>query len=280
LLSSSLLLLSLLLLLLSDPLELSPRFFLSELLLRFFPSEPLSSDSLELLSRFFFSELAAPELLARLPRDTSLGLVVEQLSTLLSRATTFGLVVEQLSTLLSRATLAALAARLLAAPLPCATSAGLTSSALLFLAQISVRALETLFFLSLPSLAGVLLAVRSREDIIESEAAKDIAGELSRRRRSPPPDGPAMARPSAALSGLLPAAAGVRTCATFSCFFSAAGGPLGLGVEVVFGPLAAFFFFIPLSSVSTKSISPKQQSDRMKYKSFPPLTLRATTSSM
>jgi hypothetical protein len=95
-LSSSLLLLSLLLLLLSNPLELSPRFFLSKLLPRFFfsellprfsPSEALSSDSLELLSRFFFSELAAPELLARLPRDTSLGLVEEQLSTLLSRAT-------------------------------------------------------------------------------------------------------------------------------------------------------------------------------------------------
>jgi hypothetical protein len=240
-LSSSLLLLSLLVLLLSDPSELLPRFFPSELLPRFFPSEllprffpsePLSSDSLELLSRSFFSELAAPELLARLPRDTSLGLVVEQLSTLLSRAS-----------------LAALAARLLAAPLPCATSAGPTSSALLFLAQISVRALETLFFLSLPSLAGMLLAVRSREDIIESEAAKDMAGELSRRRRSPPPDGPAMARPSAA-PGPLPAAAGVRTCATLSCFFSAAGGPLGLGVEVVFGPLAAFLVFIMLSSVS------------------------------
>jgi hypothetical protein len=257
-LSSSLLLLSLLLLLLSDPSELLPRFFPSELLPRFFPSELLprffpsellSSDSLELLSRSFFSELAAPELLARLPRDTSLGLVVAQLSTLLSRATALGLAVEQLSTLLSRASLAALAARLLAAPLPCATSAGPTSSALLFLAQISVRALETLFFLSLPSLAGMLLAVRSREDIIESEAAKDMAGELSRRRRSPPPDGPAMARPSAA-PGPLPAAAGVRTCATLSCFFSAAGGPLGLGVEVVFGPLAAFLVFIMLSSVS------------------------------
>jgi hypothetical protein len=248
-LSPSLLLLSLLLLLLSDPSELLPRFFPSELLPRFFPSEPLSSDSLELLSRSFFPGLAAPELLARLPRDTSLGLVVAQLSILLSRATALGLAVEQLSILLSLASLAALAARLLAAPLPCATSAGPTSPALLFLAQISVRALETLFFLSLASLAGMLLAVRSREDIIESEAAKDMAGELSRRRRSLPPDGPAMARPSAA-SGLLPAAAGVRTCATLSCLFSAAGGPLGLGVEVVFGPLAAFLVFVMLSSVS------------------------------
>jgi hypothetical protein len=152
-LSLLLLLLSLLLLLLSDSLELLPRFFPPALLPRFFPpallprffppallprffpSELLSSDSLELLSRLFFSEPAVPELLARLPRDTSLVLVVEQLSTLLSRATALGLAVkEQLSMLLSRALLAVLAARLLAAPLPRATSGGPTSPALLFLA--------------------------------------------------------------------------------------------------------------------------------------------------
>jgi hypothetical protein len=82
------------------------------------------------------------------------------------------------------------------------------------------------------------------------------------------------------MSGPLPAAAGVRTCATFSCFFSAAGELLGLGVEVVFGPLAAFFFFVPLLSVSPNSISPGKQGDLIKYKSVPPLMLCATTSGM
>jgi hypothetical protein len=262
------------------PPALLPRFFPPALLPRFFPSELLSSDSLELLSRLFFSEPAVPELLARLPRDTSLILVVEQLFTLLSRGTALGLAVEeQLSMLLSRALLAVLAARLLAAPLPRATSGGPISPALLFLAQISVCALETLFSFSLLFTAGMLFAVRSMEDIIESEAAKDMAGELSRRRRPPPPNGSAMARPSAA-SGSLPAAAGVRTCATFSFFFSAAGGPLGLGVEVVLGPLAAFFVSMMLSSVSPKTSSPKQKSDLIKYKSLPPFTLLITTSGM
>ncbi|MFN9959013.1 MAG: hypothetical protein ACK55I_38465, partial [bacterium] len=97
--------------------------------------------------------------------------------------------------LLSRALLAVLAARLLAAPLPRATSGGPTSPALLFLAQISVCALETLLSFSLLFTAGMLFAVRSRGDLMESEAAKDMAGELSRRRRPPPPDGSAMARP-------------------------------------------------------------------------------------
>jgi hypothetical protein len=82
------------------------------------------------------------------------------------------------------------------------------------------------------------------------------------------------------MSGLLPAAVGVRTCATFSCFFSAVGELLGLGVEVVFGPLAAFFFFVPLLSVSPNSISPGKQGERIKYKSVPPRILCATTSGM
>jgi len=188
------------------------------------------------LPRLFPSELAAPESLARLPRDTPLGLAVAKLSSLLSRATTSRLTARLLLAPLPRATPAGLAARLLAAPLPCATSARPTSSALLFLAQINICSPESLLFLSPPSLTGVSLAVLPREDIMESEAAKDMAGELSRRRRSPPPDGPVVARPSAAMSGLLPAAAGVRSCATFSCcFFSAAGELLGLGVEVVLG---------------------------------------------
>jgi hypothetical protein len=80
----------------------------------------------------------------------------------------------------------------------------------------------------------VSLAVLPKEDIMEPEAAKDMAGELSRRRRSPPPDGPAAARLSASRSGLLPAA----------------GEPFDFGVEVVFGPLVVFPFFIMLSSVS------------------------------
>jgi hypothetical protein len=87
----------------------------------------------------------------------------------------------------------------------------------------------------------VSLAVLPREDVMEPEAAKDMAGELSRRRRSPPPDGPVAARPSAARLGLLPAA----------------GEPFDLGVEVVFGPLVVFSFFcIPLLSVSPNNISP------------------------
>jgi hypothetical protein len=76
--------------------------------------------------------------------------------------------------------------------------------------------------------------VLPKEDIIEPEAAKDMAGELSRRWRTPPPDGPAAARLSASRSGLLPAA----------------GEPFDFGVEVVFGPLVVFPFFIMLSSVS------------------------------
>ncbi len=107
-----------------------------------------------------------------------------------------------------------------------------------------------------------------------------MAGELSRRRRSLLPDGPAMARPSAAMSGLFPAAVGVWTCAIFSCFFSAAGEVLGFGVEVVWGPLAALFFFAPLFSVSPYNISPTKQGVLIKYKSDPPRILCATTSGM
>jgi hypothetical protein len=66
----------------------------------------------------------------------------------------------------------------------------------------------------------VSLVVLPKEDIIEPEAATDKAGELSRRRRSPPPDGPA------------------------------AGEPFDFGVEVVFGSLVVFPFFIMLASVS------------------------------
>ena len=73
-----------------------------------------------------------------------------------------------------------------------------------------------LFFLSLPSLTGVALVVLPREDTIESEAAKDMAGELSCRRRPLMPDGPAMDCSSAAVSGRLLATSGVRICAAFS----------------------------------------------------------------
>ena len=93
------------------------------------------------------------------------------------------------------------------------------------------------------------LAALPKEDTREPEAAKDMAGELSRRRRSPLPDGPAVARLSA--SGLLPAA----------------GGPFGFGVEVVLP------FFMMLSSVSPKINSPAKESDLMKYRSLPPLIL-------
>jgi len=91
---------------------------------------------------------------------------------------------------------------------------------------------------------------------MEPEAASDMAGELSRRRRSPLPDGPAVARLSASGSSLLPAA----------------GGPFDFGVEVVLP------FFMMLSSVSPKISSPKKELDRMKYRSLPPRILRATTS--
>ncbi len=57
-----------LLLLLSDPSELSPRFFFPAPLLRFLSPEPLPSDLLELLLRAFLSELAALWSLARLLR--------------------------------------------------------------------------------------------------------------------------------------------------------------------------------------------------------------------
>ena len=89
---------------------------------------------------------------------------------------------------------------------------------------------------------------------MDPEAASDMAGELSRRRRSPLPDGPAVARLSA--SGLL----------------LAAGGPFRFGVEVILP------FFMMLSSVSPKMSSPKKESDLMKYRSLPPRMLRATTS--
>jgi hypothetical protein len=243
-------------------LSLSPLLLLSPLLSS--SSELLLSDPSELLPRSFPSELAVLEPLALLLRDTSLGLAVAKLPVLLSRATTFGLAARLLLVPLPRATPAGLTARLLLALLSCATSARLTSSALLFLAQISVCSPETLPFLSPPSLTGVSLAVLPREDTIESEAVKDIAGELSRRRRSLLPDGPAMGRSSAAVSGLFLAAGGVRTRAAFSCFFPAAGEVLGFGVEVVLGPLAAFFFFVPLFSVSPYNISPGKQSLRMK----------------
>jgi hypothetical protein len=89
-----------------------------------------------------------------------------------------------------------------------------------------------------------------------------------------------MGHSSAAVSGLFLAAGGVRTRPAFSFFFPAAGEVLGFGVEVVLGPLAAFFFFVPLFSVSPYKISPGKQSLRMKYKSDPPRILCATTSGM
>jgi hypothetical protein len=233
-----------------------------------------------LLPRFFFSELTALDPLALLPRNTSLGLTVAKLSMLLSRATTFGLAARLLLVPLPRAIPSGLTVRLLLVPLSYAIFAGLISSALLFLAQISARSQETLLFLSPPSLTGVSLAVLPREDIIESEAVKDIAGELSRRRRSLLPDGPAMTHSTAAMSGLSPPAGGVRTRAAFSCFFPAAGEDLGFGVEVVLGPLAAFFFFVPFFSVSLYNILPGKQSFLIKYKSDPPRILCATTSGM
>jgi hypothetical protein len=67
-----------------------------------------------------------------------------------------------------------------------------------------------------------------------------MAGELSRRRRSPLLDGPAATRLSA--SDLLPAA----------------GEPFGLGVEVVLP------FFMMFSSVSPKMSSPVTVSERIK----------------
>jgi hypothetical protein len=98
-----------------------------------------------------------------------------------------------------------------------------------------------LFFLSPLSLTGVALAVLPREDTIESEAAMDMVGELSCRRRLLMPDEPAMGCSSAAVSGRLLAASGVRTCAAFSSFLLAIGGflafgCLGFGVEVVLEP--------------------------------------------
>ena len=156
-----------------------------------------------------------------------LGLAVAKLPSLLSPDTSSSPAALLLLALLPRATPAGLAARLLAAPLLCATPDGPASSGLLFFAKTNICPPEPLLFLS-PSLTGVSLAVLPTEDTMEPEAAKDMAGELSRRRRSPLPDGPAVARLSASGSGLLPAA----------------GGPFDFGVEVVFP------FFIMLSSVS------------------------------
>jgi hypothetical protein len=173
---------------------------------------------------------------------------VAKLPVLLLRATILGLTARLLLVPLPHAIPPGLAARLLLVPLSCATSTKLVSSTLLFLAQISARSLEMLLFLSLPSLTGVSLAVLPREDTMESEAAKDMAGELSCQRRSLMPDGPAMDCSSAAVSGR----------------FLAAGEVLGFGVEVVLGPLAAFFFLEPLFSVSPYNISPGKKSVRIK----------------
>ncbi len=101
------------------------------------------------------------------------------------------------------------------------------------------------------SFTGVPLAALPKGDPREPEAAKDMAGELSHRRRSPLPEGPAVARLSA--SGLLPAA---RLSA--SGLLPAAGGPFGFGVEVVLP------FFMRLSSVSPKTSSPAKESDLVK----------------
>ena len=155
-----------------------------------------------------------------------LGLAVAKLQSLLSPDTSSSPAALLLLALLPRATPAGLAARLLAAPLLCTTPDGPASSGLLFFAKTNVCPPEPLLFPPPSSLTGMPLAVLPKEDTMEPEAAKDMAGELSRRRRSPLPDGPAVARLSA--SGLLPAA----------------GGPFDFGVEVVFP------FFIMLSSVS------------------------------
>ena len=139
-------------------------------------------------------------------------------------------------------------------PSPCATSPGLaalvslvrlSSLALLFLAKNRGGPRELLFFWP-PSLTGVLLAAPSTEDTMVSEAATDKGGELSCRRLLLTPDGPAVARSSAA-SGRLLAAAGVRTGAAFTgrllaVCWSLAFCCLGLGVEVVLAPPAAPFF--------------------------------------
>ncbi len=135
---------------------------------------------------------------------------------------------------LPRATPAGLAALLLAAPPLCATPDGPASPGLLFFAKNNFCPPDPLPFSPPSSPTGVPLAALPKEDTREPEAAKDMAGELSRRRRSPLPDGPAVARLSA--SGLLPAA----------------GGPFGFGVEVVLP------FFMMLSPVSPKISSPQR----------------------
>jgi len=127
---------------------------------------------------------------------------------------------------LARSTPTGLAARLLAAPPLRATPDGPASPGLLFFAKYNFCPADPRPFSPPSSLTGVPLAALPKGDPREPEAAKDMAGELSRRRRSPLLDGPAVARLSA--SGLLPAA----------------GEPFGFGVEVVLP------FFMMFSSVS------------------------------
>jgi hypothetical protein len=66
-----------------------------------------------------------------------------------------------------------------------------------------------LLFFPPPPLTGVALAALPTEDIIESEAAMDMAGKLSCRLRLLMPDNRAMGRSSAAVSGRLSAINGV-----------------------------------------------------------------------
>ena len=115
---------------------------------------------------------------------------------------------------LVRAPPAGLAARLLAAP-PLRATDGPASPGSLFFAKYNFCPADPRPFSPPSSLTGVPLAALPRGDPREPEAARDMAGELSRRRRSPLLDGPAATRLSA--SDLLPAA----------------GEPFGLGVEVV-----------------------------------------------
>ena len=127
---------------------------------------------------------------------------------------------------LVRAPPAGLAARLLAAPPLRATPDGPASLGSLFFAKYNFCPADPRPFSPPSSLTGVPLAALPRGDPREPEAARDMAGELSRRRRSLPLDRPAVTRLSA------------------SDLFPAAGEPFGLGVEVVLP------FFMMSSSVS------------------------------
>ncbi len=237
-LSSTLLLSLLSSLLLPNPSELSLCSFPSEFLPGFLPSEPLSSDSLELLSRFFFSEPLSPDSSELLPRfflfragrAIVTGAAAARHASWAGRGKASITAITRHIFQADRAALtgptasrhphwAGRAAPGDAAALRHPRRAGLVRPAL----PCTNQHLP-------PRIAAFPFSIIPHWRVTGGPAQGGCHGAW---RQSPPPDGPAAARPPAPRSGLLPAA----------------GEPFDFGVKV-FGPLVVFPFFIMFSSVS------------------------------